>query len=47
MHHSPALCRPIIAIRSMLIAQATIEDLVLLTQDRKLALYSVPILGLT
>lgn len=40
LHHSDPFDR-------MLIAQAKIEDLVLLTQDRKLALYGIPILGLT
>ena len=40
LHHNDPFDR-------MLIAQAKIEDLVLLTQDRKLALYSVPLLGLT
>ena len=40
LHHSDPFDR-------MLIAQAKFEDLVLLTQDRKLALYGVPLLGLT
>jgi PIN domain nuclease of toxin-antitoxin system len=39
LHHTDPFDR-------MLIAQATVEGLVLLTQDRKLLLYGVPVLGM-